>query len=88
MDKNPTAKLAKTSSLPAIKKVTFGHERKFGNVHPAVEQQLLKMDLEDKMKRAEKNRKEQLEQRSNKLQKRHQDVMFVNDLRFLENEVL
>ena len=85
---NTTAKPVKTSSLPAIKTAKFGHERKFGNVHPAIERQLLKMDLEDKLKRAEKNRKEQLEERSKKLQKRHQDVMFVNDLRFLENEVL
>ena len=84
---NTTAKLDKTSSLPAIEKAKFGHERRFGNVHPAIERQLLKMDLEDKLKRAGKNRKEQLEQRSKMLQKRHQDVMFVNDLRFLENEV-
>ena len=87
---NPTtsAKLVKTSSLPAIKKAKFGHERKFGNVHPAVERELLKMDLEEKLKRAEKNRKKQMEERCEKLHKRNQDVMaFVNDLRFIENEV-
>ena len=46
------------------------------------------MNLNKKLKRAEKNRKKQMEERCEKVQKRHQDVMFINDLRYLENEVL